>query len=56
MSAMQIGTGSYMSHQFTPYYHQPIIHAVAVDSSEHTSNAASPEDPYQSYQPAGPPK
>lgn len=53
MGAMQIGTGSYISPQY-PYYHpSTIIHAVPVDS-EHTSNAASPDDPYQAYQ--GPPK
>ncbi|KAJ8945918.1 hypothetical protein NQ314_009005 [Rhamnusium bicolor] len=44
MGAMQISTGSYISPQY-PYYHPSIIHAVPVDS-EHTSNAASPEDPY----------
>lgn len=52
MGAMQLQAtpGSYISPQnyYTPY---PILHAVPVDS-EHTSNAASPEDPYGAYQPA----
>ncbi|XP_057667002.1 protein alan shepard isoform X3 [Diorhabda carinulata] len=52
MGAMQISTGSYISPQYQ-YYPSTILHAVPVDS-EHTSNAASPEDPYQAYQ--GPPK
>ncbi|XP_050501367.1 protein alan shepard isoform X3 [Diabrotica virgifera virgifera] len=51
MGAMQISTGSYISPQYS--YYPSIVHAVPVDS-EHTSNAASPEDPYQAYQ--GPPK
>ncbi|XP_019872248.2 RNA-binding motif, single-stranded-interacting protein 2 isoform X2 [Aethina tumida] len=37
-----------------PFYPQ-IVHAVPVES-EHTSNAASPEDPYQTYQGGPPPK
>ncbi|XP_018569064.1 protein alan shepard isoform X3 [Anoplophora glabripennis] len=52
MGAMQIGTGSYISPAYPYYNHPSIIHAIPVDS-EHTSNAASPEDPY-SYQ--APPK
>lgn len=53
MGAMQLSTaGSYISPQY-PFYHPSILHAVPVDS-EHTSNAASPEDPYQTYQ--APPK
>lgn len=53
VGAMQIGTGSYISPTYQ-YYTSPIIHAVPVADSEHTSNAASPEDPYQTYPP--PPK
>ncbi|XP_074030623.1 RNA binding motif single stranded interacting protein alan shepard isoform X2 [Leptinotarsa decemlineata] len=49
MGGMQIGTGSYISPPYQ-YFHPSILHAVPVDS-EHTSNAASPEDPYQTYQP-----
>ncbi|KAG5895028.1 Protein alan shepard [Gonioctena quinquepunctata] len=49
MGAMQIGTGSFISPQYPFYHHPSILHAVPVDS-EHTSNAASPEDPYQTYQ------
>ncbi|KAJ8923373.1 hypothetical protein NQ315_001931 [Exocentrus adspersus] len=45
MGAMQISTGSYISPGYPYYNHHPLIHAVPVDS-EHTSNAASPEDPY----------
>ncbi|KAJ8983659.1 hypothetical protein NQ317_019579 [Molorchus minor] len=44
MGTMQISTGSYIPPQYQ-YYHPSIIHAVPVDS-DHTSNAASPEDPY----------
>nr|CAI5868313.1 unnamed protein product [Callosobruchus analis] len=51
MGAMQLSS-SYISPQYS-YYHPSILHAVPVES-EHTSNAASPDDPYQQYQP--PPK
>ncbi|CAG9817625.1 unnamed protein product, partial [Phaedon cochleariae] len=50
MGTMQLGTGSYISPQYQ-YYQPSILHAMPVDS-EHTSNAASPDDPYQAYQPA----
>ncbi|KAJ8951583.1 hypothetical protein NQ318_020460 [Aromia moschata] len=43
MGAMHLSTGSYISPQYQ--YYPSIMHAVPVDS-EHTSNAASPEDPY----------
>lgn len=52
VGAMQLG-GSYISPPYQ-YYPSPLIHAVPVAESEHTSNAASPEDPYQTYAP--PPK
>lgn len=54
MGAMQLGTGSYISSPYQ-FYTSPIIHAVPVPDSEHTSNAASPEDPY-SYQQQPPQK
>jgi hypothetical protein len=54
MQAMQLGTGSYISQPY-PYYPSHVIHTVAMGDSEHTSNAASPEDPYQAaYPPAAP--
>ncbi|XP_018330605.1 protein alan shepard isoform X2 [Agrilus planipennis] len=47
MGTMHIGTGSYIS---PPYQYYPqIIQAMPVAESEHTSNAASPEEPYQTY-------
>ncbi|KAL1494478.1 hypothetical protein ABEB36_010073 [Hypothenemus hampei] len=50
MNAMQLqASGSYLSPQ-NYYGAYQIVHAVPVDS-EHTSNAASPEDPYVTYQP-----
>ncbi|XP_065166053.1 protein alan shepard isoform X2 [Atheta coriaria] len=49
MGAMQIGTAPYISHNY-PYFSPSIIHAMPMQDSEHTSNAASPEDPYQPYQ------
>ncbi|XP_063917606.1 protein alan shepard isoform X5 [Zophobas morio] len=53
MQAMQLGTGSYISQPYS-YYPSHVIHTVAMGDSEHTSNAASPEDPYQAYPPAPP--
>ncbi|XP_045477715.1 protein alan shepard isoform X2 [Harmonia axyridis] len=51
MSAMHIGTSPFMSqYQFYP----SMIQAVPMTDSENTPNAASPEDPYQAYQPAQP--
>ncbi|XP_044760591.1 protein alan shepard isoform X3 [Coccinella septempunctata] len=51
MSAMHIGTSPFMSqYQFYP----SMIQAVPLADSENTPNAASPEDPYQAYQPAQP--
>lgn len=50
LGAMQIGTGSYISPPYQ-YYTPPFVQAIPVES-EHTSNAASPEDPYQTYQTA----
>uniref|UniRef100_A0A1Y1NLU8 Protein alan shepard n=1 Tax=Photinus pyralis TaxID=7054 RepID=A0A1Y1NLU8_PHOPY len=49
MGAMHLSTGSYISPSY-PYY-PPIIQAMPVAESEHTSNAASPDEPYQAYQP-----
>lgn len=43
MSAMHLGTYQY------PYYPTSMIQAVPVTDTEHTPNAASPEDPYQAY-------
>ncbi|CAG9773789.1 unnamed protein product [Ceutorhynchus assimilis] len=56
MSAMQIQPpGSYISPQnYFAATHYPILHTIPVDS-EHTSTAASPEDPYGAYQ-SGPQK
>ncbi|CAH0563806.1 unnamed protein product [Brassicogethes aeneus] len=47
----QLGTMSLNSQYMNPgpYQYYPVVHAVPVDS-EHTSNAGSPDDPYQSYQ------
>ncbi|EFA07784.2 Protein alan shepard-like Protein [Tribolium castaneum] len=53
MQAMQLGTGSYISQPYS-YYPSHVIHTVPMGDSEHTSNAASPEDPYQAYPPAPP--
>ncbi|KAF5297068.1 hypothetical protein FQR65_LT10077 [Abscondita terminalis] len=49
MGTMHLSTGSYISPSY-PYY-PPIIQAMPVAESEHTSNAASPDETYQAYQP-----
>lgn len=55
MQAMQLGTaGSYISQPYGYYHPSHVIHTVTMGDSEHTSNAASPEDPYQAYPPAPP--
>lgn len=53
MGAMHLGTGSYLS-QPVSYYPSPTILHMPVADSEHTSNAASPDDPYQAYPPQQP--
>ncbi|KAK4873849.1 hypothetical protein RN001_013209 [Aquatica leii] len=50
MGTMHLSTGSYISPSY-PYY-PPIIQAMPVAESEHTSNAASPDESYQAYQPS----
>lgn len=54
MSALQIGNGSYVAgpHPGYPYYTSAapnIIHTVPIQSEEHPSTAASPDDSYQHY-------
>ncbi|XP_022916231.1 protein alan shepard isoform X3 [Onthophagus taurus] len=46
MGAVQLGSGSYISQPYHPAYYQPQFISMPVADSEHTSNAASPEDPY----------
>ncbi|XP_017780397.1 PREDICTED: protein alan shepard isoform X3 [Nicrophorus vespilloides] len=56
MGAMQLGSAPYISQApYAPYYTPQIIHTMPMGDSEHTSNAASPDDPYQAY-PQNPPK
>ncbi|KAK9745775.1 RNA recognition motif [Popillia japonica] len=47
MNAVSLGSGSYISQ---PYQYYPQYVHMPMQDSDHTSNAASPEDPYQAYQ------